>query len=102
MEQKKINTKPCNYTPKSYLVIKSPIEPRSLCVAVGTEIKIPGFTFLCVEQDENTPTFGDGEHTNVLCAGCAAPWTLCHIMRCESSQRPDKRNVYFKVIARHE
>lgn len=102
MEQKKINMESGNGTPTADLRIEAPIELRSLCVAVGTKIMTHGFTFLCVEQQEPISSIGDGEHTHVLCAGCAAPRTLCHIMRCESRQRPDGVNVQFKVIARHE
>ena len=102
MEQKKNNIEPDNGTPTADLVIKAPIELRSLCVAVGTEIKTHGFTFLCVEQEDFTPTLGDDEHYHALCAGCAAPWTLCQIMMCEANHRPDRLNVQFKVIARHK
>lgn len=102
MEQKKNNIDPCNGTPTADLVIKAPIELRSLCVAVGTKIMTHGFTFLCVEQEQSISSIGDDEHIHLSCAGCDAPWTLCHIMRCESRQRPDGVNVQFKVIARHE
>lgn len=102
MEQKKINMELDNGTPTADLRIEVPYKYDSLCVAVGTKIKTQGFTFQCVEQEENTPTLHDGSHTHFSCMGCAATFTLCQIMRCEARQRPDGVNVQFKVIARHE
>lgn len=98
MEQEKINMEPGNGTPTADLRIVAPIELRSLYVAVGTIIMAYGRTFLCVPISST----GDIETDIVACTDCDAPWTLCHMMRCDARQRPDGANVQFKIIALHE